>query len=163
MKLSGPFLLSGLLLAGCSTLNTHITPNANLSQLKHIYVQQSLNDNHGLNILIVEQLQARGIQAESGPLTLMPREVKAYLVYEDHWEWDFKDSLISLGITVRDATADHLLASASYTHPTAFMKSPAFMVRTVLEGLFSPTAKSSQPSPADRSVEGPAKRGGRRD
>jgi hypothetical protein len=162
MKLSGPFLLFGLLFAGCSTLSTHFTPDANVGQLKQIYVQQSLNDNHGLNILIVKQLQARGIQAESGPLTLMPRDVKTYLVYEDHWEWDFRDSLISLGVTVRDATSDRLLATASYTHPTAFMKSPAFMVRAVLEGLFSPTAKSNPPPPADRAAEGSEKRGGRR-
>ena len=72
MKLSGPFLLSGLLLAGCSTLNTHITPNANLSQLKHIYVQQSLNDNHGLNILIVEQLQARASRPRAAPSLSCP-------------------------------------------------------------------------------------------
>lgn len=163
MKLSGLFCLAGLLLAGCSSLNTHITPNANLGQLKHIYVQQNLNDNHGLDMLIVKQLQARSIQAESGPLTLMPREVKAYLVYDDHWEWDFKDSLISLGVVVRDATSDHLLAAANYTHPTAFMKTPAFMVQTVIEGLFSPNAKSSQSPPVDRPAEGSEKRGGRRD
>jgi hypothetical protein len=163
MKLSGLFLLAGLLLAGCSTLDTHIAPNANLGQLKRIYVQQNLNDNHRLDILIVEQLQARGIQAESGPLTLMPRDVKTYLVYDDHWEWDFKDSLISLGVMVRDAASEHLLAAASYTRPTSFLKSPAFMVRTVLNGLFDPKAKSTQPLPADRPAEGSEKRGRRRD
>jgi hypothetical protein len=162
MKLPGPFLLSGLLLVGCSTLNTHFAPNANVGQLKHIYVQQSLNDNHGLDILIVKQLQARGIQAESGPLTLMPRDVKAYLVYEDRWDWDFKDYLIGLGVTVRDATSDHLLATSRYFRPTAFLKSPAFMVQSVLEGLFNPTAKSNQPRAADLPTEGSEKRGGRR-
>jgi hypothetical protein len=159
MKLSGTFLLFGLLFTGCSSLSTHFTPNVNMGQVKRIYVQQNLNDNHSLNILIVEQLQARGIQAETGPLTLMPRDVKTYLVYEDHWEWDFKDSLISLGVTLREAASDHLMAVATYTHPTAFMKSPPFMVRTVLNGLFNPAAKSSPPTATDRSAEGSEKRG----
>ena len=159
MKLSGLFLLAGLMLAGCSTLNTQVTANARLAELKHIYVQQSLNDNHGLDVLIVKQLQARGIQAESGPLTLMPREVKAYLVYEDHWDWDFKNYLIGLAVTVRDSTSDRLLASASYVRPTAFLKSPAFMVQTVLGELLNPNAKSSPPqAAADRSTEGAKKR-----
>lgn len=163
MKLSGLLFLAGLSLAGCSSLNTQVAPNANLGQLKRIFVQQNLNDNHGLDALIVNQLQARGIQAESGPLTLMPRDVKTYLVYEDQWEWDFKDSLISLGVIVRDAASDHLLASARFTRPTAFMKTPEFMVQTVLDGLFSPTAKSSQTPPSERPPEGAEKRGGHRD
>lgn len=163
MKLSGLLFLAGLSLAGCSSLNTQVAPNANLGQLKQIFVQQNLNDNHGLDALIVNQLHARGIQAESGPLTLMPRDVKTYLVYEDQWEWDFKDSLISLGVMVRDATSDRLLASARFTRPTAFMKTPAFMVQTVLDGLFSPTAKSSRTPPTERPPEGAEKRGGHRD
>ena len=60
------------LLAGCSTLDTHLEPKTDLSQLKYVWVQQSLNDNHGLDAMIVRELQSRGIQAESGPLTLMP-------------------------------------------------------------------------------------------
>jgi uncharacterized protein YceK len=67
MKLFGLLLLSGLILAGCSTLATHFEPNGNLNRFKHIYVQQNLNDNHGLDALIVRELQARGLQAESGP------------------------------------------------------------------------------------------------
>jgi len=141
-------ILAGLLFAGCSTSITHFEPNANLGRFSHIYVQQSLNDNHGLDVLIVNAIKARGIQAESGPLTLMPRDVKAYVAYQDQWDWDFKDYLISLNISVRDATSDNLLAAASYFRPTAFMKTPEFMVRTVLDQIFNPSAKSSPPSPS---------------
>jgi hypothetical protein len=148
MKLFGLLLLTGLIFSGCSTLATHFEPSANLSRFKHIYVQQSLNDNHGLDALIVRELQARGLQAESGPLTLIPRDVKVYITYEDQWDWDLKDYLISLGMTAHDATTDRLMASARYFRPTAFMKTPGFMVRTVLNGLLDPSAKSDPPAPA---------------
>jgi hypothetical protein len=154
-------MLGGLLFAGCSTFTSHFEPNANLARFKHIYVQQSLNDNHGLDILIVKELQARGIQAESGPLTLMPREVKAYMIYQDQWDWDFKNYLISLNISVREAATDNLLATAGYFRPTAFMKTPDFMVRTVLDGLLNPSAKSTSPLPAAKPAEGQETGGGR--
>jgi hypothetical protein len=162
MKLFGPFLLIGLILAGCSTLETNFVPNARLDRVKHIYVLQSLNDNHGLDMLIVKQLQARGIQAESGPMTLMPRDVKVYFAYEDHWDWDFKDYLISFRITARDATADRLLATARYFRPTAFMKTPDYMVRTVLDGILDPAERSTTPTPA-ASESSSRKKGGEQD
>ncbi len=76
-------LLAALLLAGCSTVNTHLEPKVNLAQLKHVFVQQNLNDNHGLDLILVGELQARGIKAESGPMTLMPQDAEAYLTYQD--------------------------------------------------------------------------------
>jgi len=164
MKLHALLILVGLTLSGCSTLSTNFAPNANLGRFKRVFVQQSLNDNHGLDVLIVKELQARGIQAESGPLTLMPRDVKAYLTYQDRWDWDFKNYLIALTVSVRDANSDSLLASASYFRPTAFMKTPDFMVQTVLDGLFNPSAKSrSAAPPAKPADESSSARGRRRD
>jgi hypothetical protein len=161
MKLSA-LLLPALLSAGCSSLNTHFEPKAEVGQLKHIYVVESLNDNHDLHEMIVRNLQGRGFQAESGPLTLMPPSAKAYLVYEDQWDWDFRNYLIALTVTLRDARSDHLLANASYFRPTAFLKTPQFMVQTVLEGLFKPGAKLS-PAPAiNPPTDEPEKGGGRR-
>ena len=147
MKFPVLLLPVALLLAGCSSLSTHVEPKTNLGQLKHIFVVENLNDNHNLHRLIVQELQARGIQAESGPLTLIPPGTKTYLVYDDHWDWDFKDYLIGLSITLRETSSDRPLANAFYFRPTAFLKSPRFMVQTVLEGLFQPNAKtSSQPA-----------------
>ncbi len=154
MKLSGLLLLVGLFLAGCSTLNTHFMPGADPVRFKYIYVQQNLNDNHGLDALIVKELQARGIRAESGPMTLMPRDVKYYLTYDDHWEWDFKDALISLGLNVRDATTDRLLAAVMFQRPTAFMRQPDSMVRAVLDGLLNPSAHPTPPSPPAAAAPG---------
>jgi hypothetical protein len=162
MKFPALLLLPVWLLAGCSTLNTHFEPKAEVGQLKHVFVVENLNDNHDLHDLIVRDLQTRGLQAESGPLTLMPTSAKAYLVYEDQWDWDFKNYLIALTITVRDARSDRLLANASYFRPTAFLKTPQFMVQTVLDGLFKPGARSTPV----RATEPPAgeseQRGGRR-
>lgn len=155
MKSIALVLAAGLLVAGCSTLNTHFAPNAHLSRCKHFYVQQSLNDNHGLDALIVRELRARGIQAESGPLTLMPRDAKVYLTYQDQWDWDFKNYLIALSMNARDATTDSLLANASYFRPTAFIKTPAFMVQTVLDGLLDPSAKLTTILPVEKPKGGP--------
>ena len=162
MKFPILLLPVALLLASCSTLSTHVEPKTNLGQLKHIYVVESLNDNHNLHRLIVQELQARGIQAESGPLTLVPPGAKTYLVYDDHWDWDFKDYLIGLSITLRETSSDRPLANAFYFRPTAFLKTPRFMVQTVLDGLFTPNAQPSpQPAllPPEEELE---KRGGRR-
>lgn len=158
MKLPA-LLLPALLLAGCSTLDTHFEPKANLGQLQHIYVVENLNDNHDLHGIIVRELQARGFQAESGPITLMPTSAKAYLNYEDRWDWDFKNYLIALSVTLRDATSERLLATTSYFRPTAFLKTPDFMVQTVLDGLFKRGAASSQPLPANLPAEAGQKRG----
>jgi hypothetical protein len=91
----------------------------------------------------------------------MPREAKAYLTYQDQWEWDFKDCLISLGVSLRDATSDKLLASAYFIRPTAFMKTPAFMVQTVLDGLLNPSAKSALDEPPVKPTDGVKSGGGR--
>ena len=158
MKLRALLLSALSLLAGCSTLTTHVEPKADLSGRRHIYVVENLNDNHGLHDLIVRELQARGLQAESGPLTLMPADAKTYLNYEDRWDWDFTNYLIALGMTLREANSDRLLATANYFRPMAFMKTPDSMVRTVLGGLFKPDARSNRPSPASPPDETPGKR-----
>ncbi|MDD2762612.1 MAG: hypothetical protein PHE83_01405 [Opitutaceae bacterium] len=139
-------LLPALLLAGCSTLDTHLEPKADLGQLRHIYVVENLNDNHDLHGIIVRELRARGFQAESGPITLMPPGAKAYLNYEDRWDWDFKNYLIAFSVTLREASSDRLLATTRYFRPTAFLKTPDFMVQTVLDGLFQAGATSSRPA-----------------
>jgi len=139
------------LFGGCSTLDTHVEPAVDLSQLKHVFVQSNLNDNHGLDAMIVRELLARGLQAERGPLTLMPDAATAYLTYQDQWDPDF-NYLMSLGLTLRDARSDKPLASAVYLRPTAFLKTPAFMVRVTVDALFSqkPGKPAAAPPAAGR-------------
>ena len=162
MKPPALLVLPALWLAGCSTLTTHFEPKTDVRQLKYVFVVESLNDNHDLHDMIVRNLQARGLKAESGPLTLMPTSAKAYLVYEDQWDWDFTNYLISLTVTLRDASSDRLMANATYFRPTAFLKSPEFMVQTVLDGLFKPGAKSAAARAINPPTEESEKRGGRK-
>ena len=136
------------LLAGCSTLDSHVEPKADLGAIRHIFVVENLNDNHDLHGLIVQELRARGLQAESGPITLMPTDAKVYLNYDDRWDWDFRSYLIALNLTLREANSDRLLATASYFRPTAFLKTPDFMVRTALAALLKTGGKTGQPPPA---------------
>jgi hypothetical protein len=151
MRLVTLLLSAAWLFAGCSTLETHIEPKTDLRQLKHVFVQQSLNDNHGLDAVIVRELQARGLQAESGPLTLMPPTATAYFIYEDHWDWDFRDYLLALNLTVRDARTDQIMATTSYFRPTAFLKSSADMVHITITALFEqPTGPRSKPATGGR-------------
>ena len=135
MKPAAFLLAAAGVLGGCSTLDTHVEPAVDLTQLKHVFVQSNLNDNHGLDAMLVRELQARGLQAESGPLTLMPDAATAYLTYQDQWDWDFKDYLISLSLNLRDARTDKIMASAVYFRPTAFLKSSAVMVHLTVDAL----------------------------
>jgi hypothetical protein len=135
MKLLAALLPAGLLLTACATLDTNVQTRADLTQLRRVWVQQSTSDNHSLDALIVRQFRERGIQAESGPLTLMPTDVKVYVTYEDHWDWELKDYLIALSITLRDARSDELMASAAQRRPMAFLSQPSVMVKTVLDTL----------------------------
>jgi len=146
-------LLAAAFLGGCSTLDTHVEPAVDLTQLKHVFVQSNLNDNHGLDAMIVRELQARGLQAESGPLTLMPDAATAYLTYQDQWDWDFKDYLISLSLSLRDARTDKIMASAVYFRPTAFLRSSAVMVHSTVDALLR--QKPGQP-PAPPAADRPA-------
>jgi hypothetical protein len=136
------------LLAGCSTLDSHVEPKTDLGAIRHIFVVENLNDNHDLHGTFVQELRARGLQAESGPLTLRPADAKIYLNYDDRWNWDFGSYLIALNVTLRAADSDRLLATASYFRPTAFMKTPDFMVQTVLAALLKTGGKTGRPPPA---------------
>jgi hypothetical protein len=137
MKLPALLLVTAGLLAGCSTLDTHIEPNVDLKDLKHVYVERNLNENHGMDAMIVRALRERGMDASSGPLTLMPGAATVYFTYQDQWDWDFKDYLIALNITIRDANTDRILASVSYFRPTAIVKTPFEMVNLALAALLN--------------------------
>ena len=148
MKICALLLSAAAWLAGCSTLTTHVEPNADVGKLRHVFVVQNLNDNHSLDELIVGELRARGLQAESGPLTLMPADAKAYLNYDDRRDPDFTNHLIGLGLMLRQANSDRLLATANYFRPTAFMRSPDSMIRTAVAALFKSAGRPGASPPA---------------
>ena len=135
MKLS--FLLATLgilLLAGCSSLDTHQA--ADYSHYRRIYVEHRLTDNHRIDELITAELKSRGYDASSGPLTMMPDNTEAILTYADRWQWDFKSYLIDLDVELRANFTDKPLAHGHYHQASAATKSPESVVRTILEPLF---------------------------
>ncbi len=149
-----PLLLAAAgLLAGCSTLTNHVEPKVDLGGLRHVFVVENLNDNHSLNELIVRELRARGLKSESGPITLMPPDAKAYLNYDDRWDRDFTSHLISLGLTLREANTDRLLATSSYFRPSLFRRAPDSTVRTAVEALFKPRSAPEERPPAAAASE----------
>jgi hypothetical protein len=126
-----------LVAAGCSNVTTRIAPNANLAQHKRIYVEHRLADGRDLDGLIAQDLRARGYDASSGPMTLMPRDTELVVSYADQWAWDFNWYMNTLDIAVRAARTDKGLATVHCNRPSAaFGSPPTVMIHDVLSKLF---------------------------
>ncbi|HWA08251.1 MAG TPA: hypothetical protein VG838_02170 [Opitutaceae bacterium] len=128
-------LLAFLPLVGClSSVTARKAPKADLSQLKHIFVEHRLNDNHRMDELIVQELQALGYDAASGPLTMASPETDAVITYEDQWTYDFTSHLIGFSLVVTDNLHHRQLAEGSYYRPSVTHMAPAEMIHlTVLK------------------------------
>lgn len=137
MKVIAILFASVLLLAGCSSVETHEAPKVDLSSIKRFYVEHLLTDDHHIDDIIVAELKAMGKDASDGPLTMMPDNTEAVISYEEVWEWDFKSYLIALQIDVRRAHTDHPLAQGDYRQPNPVPKSPEAVVHIILAKLFN--------------------------
>jgi hypothetical protein len=136
MKFFSLLLLAAALFTACSTVATHKNPKTDFSKFQHIYVEARLGDDHGLDLIIVRELQKLGYHVTSGPLTMKPDDVDVLIFYQDRWTWDFKTYMIEFGLVVRDARKDLILANGSSLHPSMFEKTPADMIREVLVPIF---------------------------
>jgi hypothetical protein len=136
MKKKFPLLVLTLLLAACSSLSVQRQAGANLTHFKKIYVEHRLADGRGVDQLITQELSRLGYDASSGPLTMTPPDTEAVLTYVDEWNWDFTLYMIDLGVQVRDARSGQILATVHCDHPAMFGKSPAGMVKAVIDPLF---------------------------
>lgn len=133
-----PVVLAALLvlLAGCSSVETHRVPKTDLLSLQHFFVEHRLTDDHHIDDLIVAELKAMGKDASDGPLTMMPDNAQAVVSYEDVWAWDFKSYLIALQINVRQARVDYPLATGKYEQPSPITKSPEEVIHIILSRVF---------------------------
>lgn len=122
-----------ILLGGCSSVSTRQV--IDLTPFKHVYVVHRLTDDHHLDELFVQELQRRGHEASSGPLTMMPDTTDAILTYADRWEWDFKSYLIELDLELRTARTDKKLADGRYYQPNLKTKPPAEVIHELLTSL----------------------------
>jgi hypothetical protein len=137
MKVLLPLLLLVGLCAGCST---HVTirksPTLDLGRFHRIFVIQPLNENHHLDEMFVAELQRGGREAKSGPVTMMPEETDAVLMYEAQWTGDFITSLLDLNVEMHTAHTNKRLVEAQYYQPSARPKRPEKVVHDLVQQLF---------------------------
>ncbi|HZP59635.1 MAG TPA: lipoprotein [Opitutaceae bacterium] len=125
-----------LLLSGCSSLDVHREPGANLTSLKKLYVEHRLADGRSIDLLITRELQRLGYEAASGPMTMMPGGTDAVVSYVDRWTWDFSSYMIELDIEVSDPRTSKILATLRYFRPSLSGKTPEEMVQMTIDPLF---------------------------
>jgi len=134
-------ILGVVLLAGCASYTAHVEPGAQFSKYRRFWVKSNLDDNHGLDRLLVQALKARGYEAEHGPLTMMPREAEAVVSYRDRWTWDFKNHMTSLEVTVQDVRSERQVAVASFVGPASMTITPLEVVERLVRDLEKATPK----------------------
>ncbi len=103
------------LLAGCSTYDAKVERGRSLEGVQRYFVQSNPNDNRAIDHQIAAALKARGVEVETGPLTMMPDETQAIVTYQDHWTWDFGDRLVFLQLIVRDRKTSQTYATIKFS------------------------------------------------
>jgi hypothetical protein len=115
-------LLAGVvaLLTGCSSVTRSVASGVDFTQVRSIWVEQRLADNHNVRDRLVRALRAHGYDADAGPLTMMPdRGVDAVLVYQDRWTWDFRSYMMELEAELRHPRNQALMAQV-FIHQLPF-------------------------------------------
>lgn len=124
-----------LLLSGCVTNQAvvNITPGADLSEIKHIYVEKFAPDERGIDKVIVRQLEHMGYQATSGDVK--PIDFDVVITYEDKWMWDITMYMLQLTVIIRDKESSFPLATARTKHGSLSRLPPEKMVEETLNNL----------------------------
>ncbi|HEY4245457.1 MAG TPA: hypothetical protein VGM64_01310 [Lacunisphaera sp.] len=132
------WLMLGLifLAAGCASYNTQVDHGRSLKGIKRFFVVSNLNDNHAIDHQIAEALKARGLEADNGPLTMMPDNTQAVVTFQDHWTWDFGDHLVFLQISIRDTRSEQSFASATFSAKIPKHEDPSVTVESLVDQLF---------------------------
>ena len=138
MKVTPCLMVLLLLVAGCSSVDTHVETTTEVRRFHHIFVRSASNDSNNVDQVIVQELQRLGYDASAGPRTMMPDNSEIVIEYEGQWDWDFRTYLIRLTLTVRDVHTEARLASGTVFHPGVTNKSPAELVHTLLAPMFGP-------------------------
>ena len=107
-KILKPAVLSVLLVvlaslgSGCAVnrATAKLVGDADLSNVKTLYVVKFAPDQRNLNEIMVDQLTKMGYTATTGSENSIPAGVDAVLTYRDKWMWDITNYMIELTITV---------------------------------------------------------------
>jgi len=108
-------VLAILLLGGCASYDAMVVHGKKLAGTTRFFVLSNQNDNHALDRHIAEALKARGLQVETGPLTMMPENTQAIITYQDRWTWDFGEHLVYLTLNARDALSNEAISAVTYS------------------------------------------------
>jgi hypothetical protein len=132
--ISAVFLAAVLgLSSGCATnrVGSTLTPGADLSKVKSIYVVLEDGDDRKIDELIAENLTKRGYKVTRGTQKTPPYEVDAVLTYADKWMWDITMYMLQLQVILRDGSM-FPLSTATSLHTSLTRKSPTEMVDEVV-------------------------------
>ena len=134
-----PLLVVVGLCAACSTtVSVRKAPKVDFGRFHRVFVVQPLNENHHLDEMFADEIRRTGRVASSGPLTMMPEETDAVLVYQAQWTGDFITSLLDLSVELHTAHTEKRLAEARYYQPSARPKKPEYVVHALVTRLFGP-------------------------
>lgn len=124
--------------AGCASYDARVERGQDLGDYQRFFIQDNLDDNQGVATMITRSIQARGREAEQGPLTMLPRSAQALVTFQDRWTWDFKNHMVALRIVIQDAKSRRVLASASFTGPASLTVDAPDVVERLINDLFGP-------------------------
>ncbi len=127
---------AGLLLGGCSTIESEGPRSGGLAGIQRFFVLRNLNDNRALDHRIAAALQARGLVAETGPLTMMPGDTQAIVTFQDYWNWDFGERLVYLKLSVRKPESNDTLATATFSARLPLKENTAQTLNRTVNRLF---------------------------
>jgi hypothetical protein len=131
-------------LPGCASFERWQEPSADIQPITKVWVRRNNDDNRGLEDVIVKALREKGYEVESGHLTMMPVTYRAVLSFEDRWSWDFRDHLVYLRFTLRDARSSRLLATATWSQPSPLAKNIPESIGRLADELFAKAGQSGK-------------------
>ena len=131
-------LLWAFILSGCASqqLKANIPDGVKPSNYNSFYVIHQPNDNRRLDKTISEELKGLGYNATYGEERDIPNKIDAIVRYEDRWQWDITNYLISLTITMRQSD-ETLIATGKSFRTSLVRKEPPEMIREILNEIFS--------------------------
>ncbi|MBC8008801.1 MAG: hypothetical protein H7067_01730 [Burkholderiales bacterium] len=137
------FVLPVLLLAlvGCTSVERTVAPGRDPAVLREVFVVTNFNDNHGLARRIAAALREKGLSAEHGPLTLLPKSAEAVVHYQDRWAWDFGEHLVYLQLSLSDPGELRPYATATRSKHIERSTDLAVVVPELVAELLAPVGK----------------------
>jgi hypothetical protein len=131
-------LLAALLLClsgGCASVKVDKSAKVDLSAYHSFYVVQQTDSE--LHTPIVDELQALGHSATSGPRSSMPPNTDILVTYKHAWMWDITMYLLEYELQFRRPDDEAILASGKSYRPSLQRKDPKFMAHEILAAMYA--------------------------